>query len=233
MGDLVQFLFNGQDRCRLVEINGEPWFVAVDVCKILDLDNPRQAVSRLWDHQVRITPVITSDGSRDANVVNEGGLYRLIFTSRKPEAEAFAKWVCDEVLPTIRKTGRYGIAPQSVPIPEAFKAELRTMLKDTADDICYGVSQIMHPLVTVENQNAEILRFGFKLQREILEQTVPPKLPLNSRAKPCDGRQRKLRERMNKRGLPSELRARIGDLFPETFSRRKPIVIASSPASPQ
>lgn len=96
-------------QVRTTTINGEPWFVAADVCKALDLDNPRQAVSRL-DEDEKNTVTINDGirrGNPNVNVVNEAGLYALILTSRKPEAKAFKRWITHEVLPSIRKHGMY------------------------------------------------------------------------------------------------------------------------------
>jgi prophage antirepressor-like protein len=92
---------------RMVAKEGQAWFVAKDVCDILGIDNPSQAVSRLDDDQKGITNTYTTAGTRELLTVNESDLYSLIFTSRKPEAKRFRKWVTNEVLPAIRQTGRY------------------------------------------------------------------------------------------------------------------------------
>ena len=94
---------------RVQVLNDEPWFVAKDVCDILGLSNSRKATSAL-DMDERKDGVTISDTvgrTNYATVVNESGLYHLIFQSRKPEAKKFRKWVTSEVLPSIRKTGRY------------------------------------------------------------------------------------------------------------------------------
>ena len=87
--------------------NGEPWFVAADVCKALDIENNRKATNRLDDDEK--SDVTLSDGSqmRHMTAVNEAGLYSLVLGSRKPEAKAFKRWITHEVLPTIRRTGGY------------------------------------------------------------------------------------------------------------------------------
>ena len=87
--------------------NGEPWFVAADVCKALDIENNRKATNRLDDDEK--SDVTLSDGSqmRHMTAVNEAGLYSLVLGSRKPEAKAFKRWITHEVLPSIRKTGGY------------------------------------------------------------------------------------------------------------------------------
>ena len=92
---------------RTVVKDGEPWFVAKDVCDILELEDPSVTVSRLDDDQQDRANVCTTAGIREMLIVSESGLYSLIFTSRKPEAKRFRKWIASEVLPEIRKTGAY------------------------------------------------------------------------------------------------------------------------------
>ena len=91
-------------KVRTLNLNGEPWFVAVDVCSVLDLSNPTIAVSRL-DEDERAKFNLGRQG--DATIVNEPGLYTLVLVSRKPEAKAFKRWITHEVIPAIRKHGVY------------------------------------------------------------------------------------------------------------------------------
>ena len=94
---------------RVVMIDGEPWFVAADVCRVLEISNSRAAVSRLDDDEKDAVGITDTIGrQQQMTVVNEPGLYRLIFSSRKPGAKRFQRWVYHEVLPSIRKTGSYG-----------------------------------------------------------------------------------------------------------------------------
>lgn len=97
---------------RLVLRDGEPWFVASDVAAALDYRDAANAARSLPAHQKADTRIVStsSNGTQQARtvtVVSEGGLYRLVLRSRKPEAAAFTDWVTDEVLPSIRKTGQY------------------------------------------------------------------------------------------------------------------------------
>lgn len=95
-------------KVRVIERNGEPWFVAADVCRALDVVNSRDAVARLDTDEKNI--VVLTDGTPgnpQKTIVNEPGLYTLILGSRKPEAKAFKRWVTHEVIPSIRKTGTY------------------------------------------------------------------------------------------------------------------------------
>lgn len=89
---------------RTVTINNEPWFVASDICKALDIVNTTQAVQRL-DYDERSMFNIGRQG--EANIVNEFGLYNLILISRKEGAKAFKRWITHEVIPSIRKHGIY------------------------------------------------------------------------------------------------------------------------------
>lgn len=103
------FGFNGFD-VRVVVRDGDPWFVAKDVCEILDISNPTQAIGRL-DEDERAMFNIGRQG--DANVINESGLYSLVLGSRKPEAKSFKKWITGIVIPSIRKNGAY-MTPETI-----------------------------------------------------------------------------------------------------------------------
>ena len=94
-------------RLRVVQIDGEPWFVASDVCRALGLGNASMALEKLEDDEKGISTVDTHGGRQQMLVVNEPGLYSLVMRSRKPEARAFKRWVTHEVLPQIRRTGAY------------------------------------------------------------------------------------------------------------------------------
>lgn len=94
-------------QVRTVIKDGEPWFVAKDVCEILDIGNPSMALSRLDEDEKGLSLIDTPGGPQKMAVVNEPGLYALILTSRKPEAKAFKRWITHEVIPSIRKTGAY------------------------------------------------------------------------------------------------------------------------------
>jgi len=93
---------------RTVNKNGEPWFVAADVCRVLELGNPTMALERLdEDEKALISIEGLSRGNDNANIINEPGLYTLILGSRKPQAKAFKRWITHNVIPSIRKHGLY------------------------------------------------------------------------------------------------------------------------------
>jgi prophage antirepressor-like protein len=105
--NLVPFEFEGS-TLRTINQFGDPWFVAADVCRVLDHSDTSKAVSRLDDDERGTKIVRTPSCDQTMLVVNESGLYSLVMTSRKPAAKRFKKWVTSEVLPSIRKTGGYG-----------------------------------------------------------------------------------------------------------------------------
>lgn len=113
----VVFTFN-TNTIRVITIDGDPWFVAADVCEILGIVNSRDAVCRLDDDErntVVLPDGIRGRGNPNVNIISESGLYTLVLRSDKPEAKPFRKWVTSEVLPSIRRTGRYE-APTAHPL---------------------------------------------------------------------------------------------------------------------
>lgn len=95
----------GEVRTMMRE--GEPWFVAADVCRALDIKNNRDAVERLDDDEKGVVSTDTPGGTQTVTIINEAGLYALVLGSRKPEAKAFKRWITHEVIPAIRKNGAY------------------------------------------------------------------------------------------------------------------------------
>lgn len=107
----IQIFKNEQfGEIRVKNSNGQFWFCLNDVCRILEISNSRDCKNRLNQDGVVITDTIDSLGRKQqANFINESNLYKVIFQSRKPEAEKFTEWVTSEVLPTIRKNGMYAV----------------------------------------------------------------------------------------------------------------------------
>lgn len=112
MSEIVPFDF-GTQRVRVVMIDSEPWWVAADVCAVLSIGNTSAALSRLDPEGVSQTETLTPGGHQRLNVVSEPALYELIFRSDKPAAKDFRRWVTSKVLPQIRRTGGYQMAPQN------------------------------------------------------------------------------------------------------------------------
>ncbi len=129
MSAVQPFFFDGrQVRVRTDEA-GSPWFVAKDVCDVLGISKYRDAVAQL-DEDERVSKIVdTPGGPQQMATVSESGLYALIFTSRKPEARAFRKWVTGTVLPAIRRSGCYALPEAAPELPEAAR-RLRPVLRE-------------------------------------------------------------------------------------------------------
>ena len=115
---------------RITDQNGDPWFIAKDVCEILGLSNPSQSLSYLDDDE---RCLISNEALRvngPVAIVNESGLYSLILKSRKPEAKAFKKWVTKDVLPSIRKHGGYLKGQEE--LPEGLVSSLHRTIRENA-----------------------------------------------------------------------------------------------------
>ncbi|MBH0323409.1 BRO family protein [Bacillus cereus] len=148
-------VFNNEEfgQVRTVVQGEDVWFVAKDVCDVLEIVNATRSLSRLDEDELHSMKVTDSLGRpQDTNVINESGLYSLIMTSRKPQAKAFKKWVTSEVLPSIRKHGAYmtdQVLEQAVTNPE-FAIGLLTKLKEEKEKLAAAQQQIVQqqPLVT-------------------------------------------------------------------------------------
>ena len=119
MDNVIRLEFEQQEVRAVDGPDGEPWFVGVDVCRALAIENSRHALSRLDDDEKGVATNDTLGGPQALTIVSEPGVYRLVFTSRKPEAERFKRWLAHEVLPALRRTGRYEVAGRS----EAFSVD--------------------------------------------------------------------------------------------------------------
>ena len=111
MSNLTAFDFNS-NQVRTVSIEGQPWFVAKDVCNALEIANPRDAINKLDEDEKGVVNADTLGGSQEISIISESGMYSLVLKSRKPEAKTFKKWITAVVLPSIRQTGGYQVEPQ-------------------------------------------------------------------------------------------------------------------------
>ena len=136
--EIQSYNFKGAALRTLTDGAGEPWFVAKDVCDILEISNSRDAVSKLDSDEKGVANTDTLGGAQQASIISEPGLYKLIMRSRKPEAKEFQRWVTHEVLPQIRKTGGY--------VPVA----------DTDDDMTILAKAVMIGQRTMEEQKRKI-----------------------------------------------------------------------------
>ena len=122
-------IFNNEEfgSVRTIEIDGEPWFVGKDIANALDYKNSTVALQDNVDAEDKgVTKVSTLGGMQEMTIINESGLYSMVFGSRLPNAKKFKHWVTSEVLPTIRKTGGYNL-------PQTYSEALRA-LADKAEE---------------------------------------------------------------------------------------------------
>lgn len=143
-------IFNNDEfgQIRTVTINNEPWFVAKDVCEVLEHSNTTMAMQMLEDDE-RTKLSLGRAGA--TNVVNESGLYTLIIKSNKPSAKKFRKWITSEVLPSIRKTGTYSV-PQTTAGQIQLLAQGHMELEQQIEDVKQDLQEFKQdmPLLAVE-----------------------------------------------------------------------------------
>lgn len=155
MNELQEFDFKGL-KVRTQNQNDEVWFCLKDVCKILEISNSRKVVERLNSKGVTTSDTLTKGGIQKLTYINESNLYKVIFQSRKPQAEQFTEWVTSEVLPTLRRTGTYSI--QHDPMQA-----LRLMFEAT-EQIEARVTQLESVQTISQNEYSEI---GTRIQKRI------------------------------------------------------------------
>lgn len=138
-GAVERFNFEGAEVRALV-IESEPWWVAVDVCSALGLSDARKSIGLLDEDERNTVPVIDALGRQQQTfIINESGLYSMILRSRKPQAKQFKRWITHDVLPQIRKHGRYEATPPPAepkeitaaagPVPYREQAEILSILR--------------------------------------------------------------------------------------------------------
>lgn len=163
------FTFNPSNQPIRVEvIDNEPWFVANDICTVLGHTNPSVAIQML-DEDERAKKSLGRQGK--AWIVNESGLYNLIFRSNKPEAKAFRKWVTSEVLPAIRKTGTYTIPQhtrQRISRGELVNADMLSLLWTIGEFLNHGDQKAVAIEIGVSVQSINRVLNGYQRSNRIL-----------------------------------------------------------------
>lgn len=140
MNDLKVFENPAFGQVRTLTVDGEPWFVGKDVADILGYSNSRKALAdHVDDEDKGVTKCDTLGGTQDLVVINESGLYSLILTSRLPSARRFKRWVTAEVLPAIRKTGKF-VNPRAAVNPELAEKRANAMALNAK---CRAAKQMM------------------------------------------------------------------------------------------
>lgn len=151
MNEMIIFENEQFGTVRIIEQDGEPWFVAADVCRALEIGNPSDALRRLDDDEKMTLDLTDSHsgkrgGAQSISVVNEPGLYSLVLGSRKPEAKVFKRWITHDVIPAIRKTGGYIHGADSM-TPDELMAKALLVAQKTIENQKLRLSTL-----TVQNQ---------------------------------------------------------------------------------
>jgi prophage antirepressor-like protein len=149
MNELTVYRNDDLGSVRTISRDGEPWFVVNDVCRALEMGNPRQALSRLDVDEKDVHIMDTPGGERRINIINESGLYALILTSRKPQAQAFKRWITHEVIPAIRKTGNYSTKPTITIDQDALGIIIGATVTETLKQV---MPLIQHQPSTIESK---------------------------------------------------------------------------------
>jgi prophage antirepressor-like protein len=154
MNETLQTFDFSEQPVRILMRQDNPWFCAADVCRILEISNARDAMTALDEDEVCAVSrsemtVGNTDGQKNRggaqtfNLISESGLYALVFKSRKAEAKRFRKWVTAEVLPALRRTGRYGLPSESAELLRARRtaAGQAQVIQDRCDRVSEAVLQ--------------------------------------------------------------------------------------------
>lgn len=180
----LQFDFEGHN-VRVIDRDGAPWWALVDVCKSLEIKNPSDAASRLEPDE-KMTLGITEGhsgqrgGARFMTIVNESGVYALIFSSNKPAAKRFRKWITSVVIPSIRRTGSYSVQPAA---PESSPAlPMPALLAEQALAVINGLQGLVAENQALAQERLETIHS----QTDLLNYSMP-RAALHDRLIHADG----------------------------------------------
>lgn len=157
---------------RVVLRDDDPWFVAADVCAALTIENNRDAMSRLDEEEKGVGLIDTPGGAQMMTIVSESGLYSLVLGSRKPEAKPFKKWVTSEVLPAIRKSGRYEVGDQLPAVVRSPRLEASmARMADSVATLAAGM-QTMSTQLNVTSKYIGLLELNQAGTRKVTAEVV-------------------------------------------------------------
>lgn len=190
------FQYEHDTNVRTVDLDGQPWIVGKDICAAVGISKYRDALAQLDDDERESAAVDTPGGTQQMTLVNESGVYALLLISRSPKAKPFRKWVTSEVLPAIRKTGRYDVSERSInnpAVPQTFAQALRlaadlqerneaqaVALEAAAPKVAYVDNFLRNEDACLLRQLAK--RIGFKerdLREELLARRIIFRTPIS------------------------------------------------------
>lgn len=151
----LQVFKYGNNDVRTVEMNGEPWFVLKDVCRVLGLSDTGRTAERLDSDELTRTTLVSGGQNREMICISESGLYNVILRSDKPAAKPFRKWITTEVLPAIRKNGGY-IAGQETMTDAELMSQALLVAQRTLEARTKRLEELAAANKQLENKNAEL-----------------------------------------------------------------------------
>ena len=166
---IVPFKFEGSDEVRVVMKDGEPWFVAGDICKVLELSSVAKAIAPVPEEDKGVNQIHTPGGNQDVTVLSEAGMWHLAMRSDKPRAKGLRRWLAKEVIPSIRNNGSYvsGISAEMLANPRVQHA-MQIVHLTAASELAMAQLQA-HTLQLLE-QNQRLAAHDQKLKS--LEETT-------------------------------------------------------------
>lgn len=176
MKDLQIFRNPEFGQVRTVTLNDDPWFVGKDIATALGYAKPENAIANHVDSDDKTSTLIQGSGSNyksKAIIINESGLYSLILSSKLPAAKKFKHWVTSEVLPALRKTGKYEI-PKITPNPHYRTRMIKTAVKDIGDT-ADTIAQVFHVKKGIAmTASMQMVGEAYGIDTEPLKKLVPP-----------------------------------------------------------
>lgn len=159
---VVPFFFQGSEIRTVNDQDGKLWFVAKDVCDVLELDNVTNAILRIPESHLTLIRLRSGGQMREMNAVDEPGLYRLVLRSDKPQAEPFMEWVTEEVLPTIRKTGSYSLAGVNSSALDNMTTQLIEMIVPTViEKATTAIMDQVSPMMNNIGEKVDQVQYNF------------------------------------------------------------------------
>ena len=178
--DVIPFEYEGKP-VRVVEVGGDPWFVAADVCAVLGIRDVGQAVERLDEDERGGCLIPTPGGEQTVRCVSEPGMYKLVLRSDKPGAEPFIRHVTHDILPVVRKTGRYE-APNAPKVAEPINDKSATAALNACARTMFEIRKSLGVREAAKAAPALLAKIGIRIDgqnAEILDQlelSLPRKL---------------------------------------------------------
>lgn len=167
MSQAQPFVFQSQ-QIRTIVIDGHPWFVAKDVCAALGIQWTGKFLYNIPDAWQGVRKLLTPSGARgggnqNLRIISEPAVYKLAFRSNKPEADAFTNWVASEVLPAIRKTGKFEAKPKTLPAPKqkALPPAPQPSYREKCAEVTAKMIRLRGDLFIVSSEMMEIFRDPF------------------------------------------------------------------------